>query len=67
MWTLVIVGPPDILSVNKGSSYVSLEIRHNVDAAGGTLFEGPIGNRGKISIVERYVAPLRAAYNENPH
>lgn len=61
-WTLVYIGPPDHLTVDQGSSYVSREIRAILEADGVTLQEAAIENLGAIGTVERYHAPLRAAF-----
>ena len=62
LWNLVYIGPPDHLSVDQGSNYISREMRANLEAAGVTLHEAPVENPGTIGVVERYHAPLRAAY-----
>lgn len=64
LWNLVYVGPPDHLSVDQGTKYVSKEMRENLAAEGVTLHEAPVENPGTIGTVERYHAPLRSAYNK---
>lgn len=64
MWMRVYLGPPDFLSVDQGSSYVSKQMKSNCQAEGITLREAPIENPGSIGVVERYHAPLRAAYEK---
>lgn len=59
---LVVLRPPDYITDDQGSNYVSLEILVHLDAAGVTLLGAPIENPGTIGVVERYYAPLRAAY-----
>lgn len=58
------MGPPDFLSIDQGSGYVSKEFRSKAEAAGIRLSEAPIENPGSIGIVERYHAPLRRAYQK---
>lgn len=48
--------------VEQGSYYISQELKGNLEAADINLVEAPIENPGTIGIVERYQAPLRAAY-----
>lgn len=62
LWNLVYMGPPDFLMVDQGTNYTSQELRGNLDAHGITLQEAPIETPGAIGTVERYHAPLRAAY-----
>lgn len=56
------VGPPDHLTVNQGSSCVSKEMKENLAADGVTVHEAVVGSPGAIGTVERYHAPLRAAF-----
>lgn len=62
MWTFIFIGPAGFLTVDEGSSYISLEMRHNLEAEGIGLIQAPIDNPGNLGIVERYPAPLRAAF-----
>lgn len=65
-WTLVYLGPPDFLAIDQGSSYmsyISREMRENLAASGLVLEEAPVETLGAIGVVERYHAPLRAAYS----
>lgn len=64
MWTYVYLGPPDFLSVDQGTAYVSQEMKGYLDAEGITMKEAPIETPGAIGIVERYHAPLRAAFDK---
>lgn len=62
MWMLVLLGPPDLLAVDKGSAYVLDEMMPNCEADGIRLREESIETPGKIGQVERYHDPLRDAY-----
>lgn len=62
MWTLVYAVPPDHLTVYQGSSYVSHEMRSNLEADGVVLHEAAIRNPGKRGTVEWYHEPLRVAF-----
>lgn len=62
LWTLVHVGPPDHLTVDQGSAYIIKEMRSHLETAGVTLHEAVIENSGTIATIERYHAPLRAAF-----
>lgn len=64
LWTHVYMVPPDFLSFDQGSAYISQEFKANAAAAGITIEEAPIETPGEIGIVERYHAPLRAAYTK---
>lgn len=64
MWILSYLGPPDLITVDQGSSYVSKEMRSKCEASGIRLLEAPIENPGSIGMVERYHAPLRASFNK---
>lgn len=64
IWSLTYLGPPDFLWVDQGSSYVSTEMMGNLEAAVVTLREAPIESPGTIGVVERYHAPLKAAYRK---
>lgn len=65
LWTMAYIGPSDYLSVDKGSSYISQEMKENVEASGMTLKEAQIETKGAIGTVERYHAPLQAAFKKN--
>ena len=62
LWILTYLGPPDYLSVDQGTAYISAEMKANLSASGITLNEAPIENPGSIGLVERYHAPLRCAF-----
>ena len=62
LWILTYMGPPDFLTVDQGTAYVSKEMKNNIAAAGIVLEEAPIENPGTIGVVERYHAPLKRAY-----
>lgn len=63
IWSLLYLGPPDFLTVDQGSAYVSVEMRRNLAAVGVVLREAPVESPEPIEVVERYHAPLRSAYN----
>lgn len=44
IWSLAYVGPPDHLTVDQGSSYVSMEICSNLQGVGVTLHEADVKN-----------------------
>lgn len=60
--TLTCLGPPDHLSVDQGSNYISREMRETLDVAGVRLGEARVENHGSIGVVRRYHAPVRASY-----
>lgn len=62
MCNLMYTGPPIVLSVDQGTAYVSREMRENLSAEGVTIIEAPMETPGKIGVVERHHAPLRAVY-----
>lgn len=64
LWCNVYMGPPDFLSVDQGTPYVSKEMKENLSAAGVTLDEAPVETPGAIGLVERYHSPLRKAYEK---
>lgn len=64
LWVHTYLGPPDHLVVDQGSAYVSREMKAAVEASGIQLKEAPIENPGTMGIVERYHAPLRAAFEK---
>jgi len=63
-WSRVYLGPPDHLRVDQGSNFISKHFKDCVDAEGITLLEAPIESPNSMSHVERYHAPLRAAFNK---
>lgn len=63
LWTHVYLGP-GYLTVDQGSAYVSTEMRETLEAADIVFREEPIENPGSIGTVERYHAPLRAAFEQ---
>lgn len=64
LWNWVYLGPPDHITVDQGSNYTSKEFRGCIESSGVKLEEAPIENPGSIGTVERYHAPLRAAFNK---
>lgn len=58
------MGPPDHLAVDQWSSYVSKEMRQNLEASGVKLKEASIETPGSIFTVERYHAPFHCAYKK---
>ena len=63
-WFWVYLGPPDHLPVDQSSNFVSKQFRDSADAEGIILLEAPIECPSTMTHVERYHAPLRAAYNK---
>lgn len=57
------MGPPQHLSVDQGSAYVSDKMKRILIARYITMVESPIETPGTIGIVERYHSPLRSAYH----
>lgn len=57
------MGPPDHISVDQDSAYISDEMKRNMAARDITMQDATIEKPGTISVVERGHAPLRAAYN----
>lgn len=64
MWVMVYLGPPEFLTVDQGSYYVSNEMRTNCGSQGIMLREAPIETPGTIGIAERYHTPLREAFDK---
>ena len=56
------MGPPDYFRVDQGSSFVSKEFLDSADADGISVLQAPVESPVTMSHVERYHAPLRAAY-----
>lgn len=48
------------MSVDQGSSYISKEMRSNLEASGKRLREAAIETTGTLGTVERYQAQLRS-------
>lgn len=63
-WNRLYLGPPDFLRVDQGSNFVSKEFLDLSEAEGITVLQAPIESPSTMSHVERYHAPLRAAYNK---
>lgn len=59
---LVYIGAPDDVLAEKGSSYVSPEMRSNLEATWVNLPEIAVENPGSTGSVERYVENLLAAF-----
>lgn len=55
-------GPPDYVTVDQGSAYVSAEMKSNMASGGITLSEAYIESPGSMGVFERYYALLRAGY-----
>lgn len=64
MWYLVYLGSPDHITFDKGTGYVSKEMKHNISASVVTLREAPIENLCTIGTVERNDSPLISAYDK---
>lgn len=56
------MGLPDHIAVDQGSAYTSAEMKEYMASQGIVLREAPIECRGSRGMVERYHAPLKAAY-----
>lgn len=66
-WTHVYLGPPDYLKIDQGSNFTSKEFKGLAEATGIQILECPIESPATMSHVERYHAPLRAAYEKLEH
>lgn len=64
MWTLVYIGAPGDLSVDQGSSCVCGQMRSDLAAKRVMLLQAPVENLGKICFLDRYQAPILAAYTK---
>lgn len=64
MSTPVYVGPPDFFSPDQCSSYISNEMRQNLEAARVRLNEAPVENSGKLALSNGISPALRAAYRK---
>lgn len=62
IWSLVYLIPPDWLTVDQGTYYLSWEMRQEFHATDVRLKEAPIESHVTIGTVERYYAPLRSCY-----
>ena len=63
-WSRVYIGAPDCIRVDQGSNFVS---RHFLDCARTEdieVIQAPVESPATMTHVERYHAPLRAAYNK---
>ena len=61
-WIHVCLSPPDYLKIAQGSNFASKEFEGLAEATGTQVLECPFESPATISHVERYQAPLRAAY-----
>lgn len=61
IWSLVYLGPPEVLSVDPGTNFISEETRFNCHSSGVRLKGSPIKTPGAIGTVERYHSPLPTA------
>lgn len=64
LWIHSYMGPPYYLVVDQGSSYITKEIKSNLEASGVALDEALIETSGSIVTVEPHHAPLRCANNK---
>lgn len=64
MWSPVYLGPPDHITDDQGTGYISKEMKQNMSASVVTLRESQIENAGTIGTVLKYNSPLRAAYDK---
>lgn len=51
MWNYENIGPPDHITVDQGTNYISKEMRTELDAVGVILKKAPIENPGNIGTV----------------
>lgn len=58
------MGPPDVFEVDKGSGYVSREMKAALEASAVRVEDAPIENPGRMGTVELYHAPLRSDYSK---
>lgn len=58
------MGPPDYLHVDQCTNFVSAEFSKCAESEGITVIQAPIESPATMSHVERYHAPLRAAYTK---
>lgn len=63
-WSRLYLGPPDYLRIDQGSNFVAREFLESAEADGITVLQAPIESPSTMSHVERYHAPLRAAYKK---
>lgn len=63
MSSLVYPGPPDIISVDQGTNFVSAEMRGKFQAAGVELKEAPVETPGSLGTVKRYHALIRVGFD----
>lgn len=63
-WSRVYLGPPDFLRVDQGTNLIAKEFIDSADEEGITVLPAPIESPSTISHVERYHAPLRAAFKK---
>ena len=63
-WIRTYLGPPDHLRVDQGSNFVAKQFLSSAEAEGISVLEAPIESPNSMSHVERYHAPLRAAYEK---
>lgn len=62
MWCLTCIAPPEHLALDQGTDYISDDMKHNVAGSNIQLTAALLHDPSTICIVERYDAPLRAAY-----
>jgi hypothetical protein len=63
-WIRTYLGPPDNIRVDQGSNFTSEEFRAAAKAYDIEVLEAPVESPATMSHVERYHAPLRAAYEK---
>jgi len=61
-WISVYTGPPDFLRIDQGSNFMGDDFITNAQHQGITLLPAPVEAPTTMTHVERYHAPLRAAY-----
>lgn len=63
-WSRVYLGPPDFLRMDQGTNFIAKEFVESATAEGITVLPAPIESPSTMSHVERYHAPLRAAFKK---
>jgi hypothetical protein len=61
-WSDTYLGPPDFLRIDQGTNFVAHAFQQQAFDDGISVIEAPVESANTMSHVERYHAPLRAAY-----
>lgn len=64
MWSLIYLGPPEYLLVNRGTAFTSKEFKKSLEAFDVRLEEAQIETSSAIGAAEWYCAPLRLAFEK---